>query len=139
VRVFVYGTLLDARVRRLVTGRPLALALATLRGFEVRRALGRRFPILVRRRAGRVRGGLIAVDPGPALDRLNAFESGYDLRPVAVNACGHAVLAQVFLPQGSRLKPVREAWRLGAWRACDRADFLFQIRKGLPSSQSAII
>jgi len=127
--IFVYGTLLDAKVRRLVTGRSLAIEPALIRGFQLRRALGCRFPILVARSSGRVRGALFRAPLGPAFDRLIAFEAGYALRPVAANARGRAKAAHLFLPAGAYHKATREGWRLNVWRRRDRADFLFRIRR----------
>lgn len=136
MNIFVYGTLLDAKVRRLVTGRSLAIEPALIRGFQLRRALGCRFPILVARPSGRVQGALLRAPSGPAFDRLIAFEAGYALRPVAANARGRIKAAHLFLPAGAYHKATRQGWRLDSWRRRDRAGFLFRIRRWRSSPRS---
>jgi gamma-glutamylcyclotransferase (GGCT)/AIG2-like uncharacterized protein YtfP len=72
MRLFVYGTLLDATLVRRLTGQPANARPARLAGFRRVRLRGTPYPTLARGR-GTVYGAVLRVD-GRAFRRLNAYE-----------------------------------------------------------------
>lgn len=120
MQLFVYGTLMDPDVLRVVLGRPLPEAQreeAEIFGFRRVHVPGRNYPMLQPHHgSGRVAGLLVHRLDAEAVHRLVVYEgSEYHLVPLLVsNAEGHGVRAGVFLcdrsvPQGHR------DWFLEVW------------------------
>ena len=106
MRLFVYGTLLDAGT--LVTrgghaGLPARMVPATLPGWRRVALRGGRYPTLRRDRTGVVRGALLTV-PARALARLTSYEgSAYRLaRVVVVTPNGKTAAHTWIAPGGTR-------------------------------------
>jgi hypothetical protein len=106
VRLFLYGTLLDAGTLALLSGQP-GLALrsvqATLHGWRRGAVRGGRYPTLRRDRTGLVRGVLVDV-PARAMGRLVAYEgSAYRLTRVVVGTPNGKTSAHTWIaPCGTR-------------------------------------
>lgn len=133
--LFVFGTLLDADLRRVVLGphdRPV-LSSAHLRGFARQRVAGESFPMLVPAPGGLVEGALIGGLGPQALARLRFYEGpGYALRPLTVEGHGAPARrrrsrARVFLATG-RLRDSGQAWCLRAWQSGDKSRALLEAR-----------
>ncbi|HYM32036.1 MAG TPA: gamma-glutamylcyclotransferase family protein [Candidatus Cybelea sp.] len=132
MRIFVYGTLLDPDVLRAVLGRRVPAAQrskATLAGVRRVRAVGHRYPILVRARgqavSGMVLDGLDAADAA----RLRHYENdGYALvrRRVELGD-GSMISAHVFVPV-RRLAGTNEDWNLATWQGRGKRTALAAIR-----------
>jgi len=123
--LFVYGTLLDARVLDRMAGvRGLHRRLrpARLAGFTRVYLRGTPYPTLVRRAGATVDGALLRVTGAP-LARLNAYEGpSYALHPLRVE---------------TRRGPVRAvAWMAQRWRADQRGWMARAAR--LPSAQAPL-
>lgn len=113
--LFVYGTLLSARVREQVIGRPLPASPAFLTGYRRVTLAGRNYPGLIRaphaRIAGRLVEGLRATDLG-RLDRYEGDE--YRRRLLLVSTGTGRQHAWVYLPRpdvpisGKAWSPPRE-------------------------------
>ncbi|HEY9038945.1 MAG TPA: NUDIX domain-containing protein [Roseovarius sp.] len=108
--VFLYGTLRDAALLRIVLG-PRADAVskrpATLRDHAVTWAEGQIFPTIAAR-PGSDAAGILLEDLSPQdVQRLDFYEGGfgYDLREVRVCAGGDTHTAQVYFPQPGRWQP----------------------------------
>ncbi len=131
----VYGTLLDAEVRRLVLGRCRTRA-ATLNGWERLYVAGQTYPG-VREQAGAATDVLVLEGLGPqALARGDAFEGPeYERRGVRVDFVdGSEGEAMLYVPTaGVRLSDRR--WRYDwAWRARYRTAFLAMTRAAIGGS-----
>lgn len=132
--LFVFGTLLDADLRRIVLGahdRPPLMA-ARLRGYARRTVCGETFPMLVPA-PGAVVDGLLIAGLGPqALARLRFYEGpGYALRPLSVHGAHgerRRCRARVFLAT-QRLRESGQPWSLQAWQQSDKALALVQTRQ----------
>lgn len=74
--LFVFGTLLDAELRRLVLGRDAAQEAAILPGWAVERSAEGDWPILVERSGAAARGLLLSAGTAE-LDRAHFYESGF--------------------------------------------------------------
>jgi hypothetical protein len=134
MRLFFYGTLLDADVLALVLGaeaRGVALTPARLAGWRRERARGKTYPIILEDAAGAVDGAVTSALSRSAVDRLSTYEGpGYGLvacRPVLAD--GSAVDAQVFRPT-QRLAADGSPWDLVQWQAADKAGFLSRLQRG---------
>ncbi|QYU69868.1 gamma-glutamylcyclotransferase [Leptolyngbya sp. 15MV] len=104
--IFIYGTLLDARVFARFAGRaPLRRATAAVaHGWRRARLRGTPYPTLVRG-PGTVRGALLPPLPAACLQRLAAYEGpSYRLTPITVSTSRH----------GTRRA---RAWMAPTWRA----------------------
>jgi gamma-glutamylcyclotransferase (GGCT)/AIG2-like uncharacterized protein YtfP len=108
VRLFLYGTLLDADVLAARGGEArLAsrLAPATLHGWRRVALPGGRYPTLRRDRAGVVHGAVLAA-PARVLARLAAYEGqAYRLARVVVRTANGKTAAHAWIaPGGTRLR-----------------------------------
>lgn len=120
-RVFVYGTLLDAGVRRQVTGRALSGCTAVLPGYRRYRLRQRCYPAIVAEPGATVSGLLLNVDP-PRLAALDRYEDPcYERHTVTVYADSEAITAcaYVITPDRRHLIDPRD-WDLAFWRRCRR-------------------
>ena len=135
MRFFFYGTLLDPDVTAIVLRRrlpPSAFVPAQLSGYVRRRAAGKGYPILVRRRGGtvdgRVVGGLTSRDAA----RLSAYEGpNYRVSQLKVRLQGRLERVSVFEPEGPGLAPSADAWNVKTWQSRHKRPFVAYIRKAL--------
>jgi len=131
--LFVYGTLLDSDVRRLVIGRELAapnMAAATLTDHAVHVLDGHSVPAAVPRPGARIAGRLLYGLTGEEHRRIAVFEGpAYDARRLTVSAPDTAqapVEALVYLARpGLALGP--EGWSLESWQSYRKPAFLREI------------
>lgn len=103
--LFIYGTLLDDDLRRVVLGRDVASVPAVLSGYQRRAVVGRLFPALQEDADGSVTG---AVLQGLTSRDLQAIDFYLDTalfarKPVQVSLDGQGVPADVHLPCDPRL------------------------------------
>lgn len=105
IRLFLYGTLLDAARFAAVAGTAAPLAAgrpALLPGMRRVRLRGTPYPTLVPDRRGRVVGRVVEVGP-PVLRRLSAYEGRpYRLRPVWPRHCGRVAMACAWIAPAGR-------------------------------------
>jgi gamma-glutamylcyclotransferase (GGCT)/AIG2-like uncharacterized protein YtfP len=122
MRLFVYGTLLDEELRRLVIGRDVALAAATLPGWRRLAVIGAPFPMIERDPAGSVAGAVTEPLGAREMARLRHYEGdGYELVAADIrDARGAGSAAQVFVPRAGRYVGAG-AWDLAAWQRDHRA------------------
>ncbi len=116
IHVFLFGTLRDPVVRRVVLGAEVPVAQAIVQGAAVRKVAAGDWPVLVEAERGRAEG-LVAALPEQALARADWYEGlfGYARRPVTAQTAKGAVEAQAWHPPQP---PATEgAWDLGAWQA----------------------
>ena len=110
MRLFVYGTLLDARTLATRGGEPLLetrVVRATLAGWRRVALRGGRYPTLRRHRGGRVPGALVAAS-ARALARLVAYEGPvYRLVRVVVEAPNGRTPAYTWIAPGGTASPWR--------------------------------
>lgn len=99
-RLFLYGTLCDPELYRIVSGTAFAPVEATLAGAEVRWAAGEAFPILVDAPDRMASGVVVSVDQA-AKARLDFYEVGfgYDLQECDVLLADGPARAWVYVPQ----------------------------------------
>lgn len=96
MRLFVYGTLCDGRLRRRLAGRVLPADPAVLPGWRRVRLRFTRYPTL-RRARGQVAGLLLRAD-AVSLRRFATYEGArYRLRPVRVRHAGRTVAAHAWI------------------------------------------
>jgi hypothetical protein len=132
MRFFFYGTLLDAELRVLLLGHASAsrrLLPASLPGYVRRRSLQGCHPVVVRRRGGRVRGGLFDLDRKEAL--TVAFFEGPGFVPARRGVLledGARVDAWLFLPATPRAAG-RQAWDLSRWQAIRKGRLIPVVRR----------
>lgn len=117
--LFLFGTLRDPGLFRVVFGRPqsaLPCRPAHLPGHAAMRVEGGDFPVLVPRPGCR-QPGLLVEGLAPAeIARAVFYESsGYRLAPVRLRVAAVTVTARAFLPTG-RLPASATRWRLAAWQ-----------------------
>ncbi len=130
MRYFVYGTLLDADVRRAVLGKAvvrLHLRPATLKGFRRVAAPGRCYPTLRPDPRGQVDGAVLdGVTPAMA-ERLARYE-GEEYRVIRhrVKVAGASLEALVFVPRAGR-PPAGPTWDLIRWQTRHKRSFLREI------------
>jgi hypothetical protein len=125
MRLFFYGTMRDADVRRMVFGaraEDLIVRPALLFGFRTCRARGGDYPVLVRRTAARARGQLVEGLGYADLLRLFHFE-GPDYLPsrqLAIDPSGRRSSAWVLLSdsahQANAHRASAKTWRLRQWQ-----------------------
>ncbi|WP_239520955.1 NUDIX domain-containing protein [Pseudooceanicola aestuarii] len=123
--LFVFGTLRDPDLLRMVAGADLAVEPATLPGWRAMRAAAGAWPVLVNT-PGHGAPGLLLRDPGArALDRLHHYEDafGYVAREEVVETATGPVPALVYRTQGPP-DASDEVWALEIWQARSRADTL---------------
>ena len=117
--VFLFGTLRDAALRRIVLGADVPLWPARLAGWEVRRVAEGDWPVLVPAQAAVAEGGLARLTPD-ALARADYYESlfGYTRVPVTVEGAAGPEPADIWRPSGGGsavAEGLSEAWSLSAW------------------------
>jgi hypothetical protein len=128
--LFFFGTLLDADVRRIVTGREFALEPAWLAGYRTVFLPSRAYPMLIRHPAGRTEGGMALDVDQEALARLVFYEGDeYELRPLDVlrKADGRKLGCQAFMTKPA-IKPGDKPWSLDLWQRRHKAAFLRAVR-----------
>lgn len=133
--LFVYGTLLDPAVRRLVTGRRDRCAPAPARIGHWRRIAiaGVSYPILVRRPAGVVRGLMLRGLEPRALARLDAYETDEYVRLPAVVATAAGRRRTMLYATARPVVAAPRRWSLADWRMRHRRAFLDRLRRrGVP-------
>jgi Gamma-glutamyl cyclotransferase, AIG2-like len=132
MRLFFYGTMRDAEVRRAVFGEraeQLSVAPAVLPGFRPYRARDGDFPVLVRRTGARVRGQLVDGLGHADLLRLLNFE-GPHYRPachVVIDPNGRRRQAWVLLPDSPR-RASAKPWRLRQWQLHRKPRMMIRLR-----------
>lgn len=117
MRLFFYGTLMDADIRAAVMGTFSGeIEPATARGWRRVGVAGRPYPTLVAHSGGRVDGLCVSEVGGRAMRNLLAYEGPeYRLEPILIRLqCGTDVEAATFLCRpGARSFPT--IWRFGDW------------------------
>ena len=97
--LFVYGTLLDSKMREQVIGRPVASVAARLPGYERRRG---RYFYVVRHERGQTEGLLLTGLSARDFERLDQYEEVPALytrgRVEVIGAKGNAIRCWVYLP-----------------------------------------
>ena len=135
MRFFFYGTLLDPDVTALVLRRrlpPSAFVPARLSGYVRRRAAGKGYPILVRRRGGEVEGRVVSGLTAADAARLAFYEGpNYRVAQVAVRLQGRLERVSVFEPQGPGLAPSADPWDVRHWQSRYKRPFVAYIRRAL--------
>lgn len=132
MRLFFYGTMRDAEVRRTVLGEraeDLTVRPAVLPGFWPYRARAGDFPVLVRRTGARTRGELAEGLRHRDLLRLFNFEGPHYLpaRHVVIGPDGGRLDAWVLLPDSPR-RASRHAWSLRRWQLYRKPRMMPQLR-----------
>jgi hypothetical protein len=132
MRLFFFGTLMDAEVRDLVIGRtlpPAALQPAEVRGFRRVFVAGRAYPMLVPHPPGRVAGIVASGIDAEALRRLQVYEGEeYRLETLPVRTeAGEVIEAGMFMCPPD-VTAERRDWRLDQWQRRYKRRFLAQIR-----------
>jgi hypothetical protein len=143
MRLFFYGTLLDADVQALVLGRSLAddeLVPAALRHFRRVYIAGRLYPMVLPHRGGAVDGAFTGTLSKDELARIALYEgSEYRLErrsvyPLAQTGATAAEPVAVWLHRGHpAIRPSTREWRLPAWQAKEKAVYLRDTRHWLAS------
>jgi gamma-glutamylcyclotransferase (GGCT)/AIG2-like uncharacterized protein YtfP len=110
VRLFLYGTLLDAACFAAVAGTAAPLRAgraALLRGVRRVTLRGTPYPTLIADARGTVAGRVVRVGP-PMLRRLSRYEGPpYRLHPVVPRAGGRTLRAQAWIAPRGRAERVR--------------------------------
>ncbi len=132
--LFVYGTLMDADVRRLVIGRPLETEQtqpATLKNMRRVYIAGRVYPMVVPRRGDSVEGLLLSGLSAEDYERLDDFEGGdyrRERQPVWLADAPEPVNAWLYRTRGVGPQPSPRPWALEAWQAREKTQFLREAR-----------
>lgn len=130
MKLFFYGTLMDADVRELVCGEALEVEPAMVQGFRRVFVAGRHYPMMLPHASGWVEGTLATGLNAETVHRLQVYEGWeYTLQPIKVRtASGHAVIAHVFLCP-PRIAPEMRDWRLESWQRRHKRTFLPKARQ----------
>jgi AIG2-like family. len=125
MKLFFYGTLMDADVRELVCGGALEVEPAMAQGFRRVFVAGKHYPMLLPHASGWVEGTLASGLDAATLHRLQVYEGWeYTLQPIKVRtASGHAVMARVFLCPPHVVPEMRD-WGLERWQRRHKRTFL---------------
>ena len=111
-RVFLYGTLRDDALRRIVLGAEVAGEPSELAGFEVCAVRDGQWPALVAAE-GAAAAGLLTEPLGPdELSRLDFYEASFEYLPRDVSVAGQ----QARLWQTPAEPPMAGAWTLEVWQ-----------------------
>ena len=134
MRVFVYGTLLDADVRIAVLGRTAAMLPvepATLEGYRRVAMRGRTYPVIVPDANGTVAGALLRGLSRAAFAKLEAYETDeYRVADVVVTSgAERSIAAKAFVASG-RARPSPLPWEIEDWRRRYKRAFLRKLRAG---------
>lgn len=116
MNLFIYGTLLDDRLRRLVAGCQLDGSPAVLAGYRVEREQGGQLPVLCRGEGDQASGLILKDVPQAALDRLDAYEIPFGYQRITEQISGIPV--GVYLPPAT-MRTDGTAWALANWQATD--------------------
>ena len=120
VRLFFYGTLMDAELLAVVAGRPVTeaeLTPARLAGHRRVAIVGQHYPMLVAAPGGAV-DGVLCDASADELARIAFFEGDvYALAPHAVTLPGGEAAQAMVCIAGSGLRPAAAAWSIETWRA----------------------
>jgi hypothetical protein len=143
MRLFFYGTLLDADVQALVLGRVLALRdliPANLHHFRRVYIAGRLYPMILPHRSGVVDGAVVAGLGTDELARIAIYEGDdYRLERQAVLTTGmdgqpHGEQLSAWLYRSRpTARPSTREWSLSAWQAKEKATYLRDTRDWLAS------
>lgn len=137
MRLFFYGTLLDADVQALVLGRAFGsqeLRPALLRHFRRVYIAGRAYPMLLPHRGGVVEGAVVDRLGQDDLARLQLYEGdGYRLeRHSVVRAAGDGdttePLSAWLFRSAPATRPSTREWHLSPWQARYKAAYLREVR-----------
>lgn len=135
MRLFFYGTLMDADIRAAVMGgaAPAPVAPATARGWRRVRVSGRPYPTMVAHPTGRVDGLAVSDIDESRLRNLLTYEGPeYHLEIIAIGLeCGTSVAAATFLCNPGP-GPVPRMWRFGDWLRRHKSASLAHIGRTLP-------
>ena len=114
--LFVFGTLRDPDLLKIVGGGVVEHVPAVLRRFRVARAEGQSFPILDER-GGKSAEGLLLRPDDAQLARLDYYEAPYDYTrvPITVETAQGDVQAEVYAPQPGRWFSAGN-WSLSIWQ-----------------------
>ena len=114
--VFLFGTLRDAALRRVVLGADVPVRQATVPGAAAHKVARGDWPVLVEAAGGRAEG-LIAALPAEALARADWYEGlfGYVRRRVPAETAEGTLEAQAWCPPEP--PPTDGAWDLAVWQA----------------------
>ncbi len=132
MRLFFYGTLRDADMRRAVFGAragTLSVRPAILPGYRPYRATGGDYPVLVRRTGARVRGQLVEGLGRTDLLRLFHFEGPHFVpsRQLVVEPSGRRLEAWVLLPDRPR-RASAKPWCLRRWQRHRKPRMMLRLR-----------
>ncbi|NCO20935.1 MAG: NUDIX domain-containing protein [Rhodobacterales bacterium] len=117
--LFLFGTLLDSNLRRIVAGCDLPGVAAHLPGHGVWRAAGGDYPVLGYDAVQGADGLLLCDVPETALARLHFYEEGfgYVTGTVCVQVAGGAARAALVYLPATPDRPSGVAWDLATWAA----------------------
>lgn len=136
MRLFFYGTLLDADVQSVVLGRVLGrhdLIPAVLRHFRRVYIAGRLYPLVVPQRGAIVEGAVATRLRRDDLARIAIYEGDdyrLERRQVFAGDPPAAMAAWLYRSRPSARPSTRE-WRLASWQASEKARYLREIDTGL--------
>lgn len=125
MKLFFFGTLMDADVRRIVCGKPLdQVEPASIQGVRRVYVAGRHYPMLHPQAGGRVNGIVVSGIDADSLHRLRLYEGWeYDLYPMAIQCGDGWVTAHVFLCP-TAINADQRPWRLVDWQRRYKRSFL---------------
>jgi len=130
MKLFVFGTLMDADVLRLILGHRLApeqIQRASVRGWRRARVPGRAYPMLVPSPGGRVVGQLLSGLSPFDRQRLDAYEGAeYLLAPLRVFMVGGRGLVVEHYRCCRSVRPGRKGWSLAQWQRREKCGWLRQ-------------
>lgn len=115
-RVFIYGTLLNRDLLRIVLGREFKAQDACLSGFRSSWVKGQEFPMLAAD-PNYTADGIVLENVSPEeIARLDFYEGpySYDLAEVEIDVDGEKKRAQTYLPEAGKWTPDR-AWSIDEW------------------------
>ncbi len=118
MHLFVFGTLLDPDLRRIVLGKETTARPAQLADHAVRRAAGHDWPAIVAKPGGVASGLLLYVD-AEAAARADFYEAGHGATACAVEvrADDDLVPARLYRASETAGEGEADAWQLEAWQA----------------------
>ena len=131
MRLFFYGTLMDADVRNCVLSRALPVSVGEVRGFRRVCMAGRTYPMLIPCAGGKVQGLVADGASEDDLACLLRYEGPeYQMCAVDVVTASGPVVAQAFM---STAPAQRRDWHLDQWRLRHKRFFLhsWSLRKSI--------
>ncbi|MDJ0992587.1 MAG: gamma-glutamylcyclotransferase [Dinoroseobacter sp.] len=117
--LFVFGTLRDHDLLRIVIGREVATEPASLAGHKVTTVAGEDFPICLPRSGSTAEGLLVSGLSDSEIVRLDFYETGfgYSRAQYGISVAEKTVTAEMYAPDGEVLQPSDAPWSLEAWQA----------------------